>query len=150
MPVSPRTHARTAVRTAWGGVRRGGGAPRRHLTPALPFPLFKNSVQVVFPKAGDEGPAVVPADVVLTLKQAGPTGGFRREGDDLVYTAHLSLAVRFLFLCCLCLCCVLFSRLARRGAARSKTVLVHLACCASGHLAAPAISAVACKSWANM
>lgn len=57
---------------------------------------------MVFPKAGDEGPAVVPADVVLTLKQAGPTGGFRREGDDLVYTAHLSLTVRFLFLFCFC------------------------------------------------
>jgi DnaJ-class molecular chaperone len=40
--------------------------------------------------AGDERPGVVPADVVFIIDEK-PHSTFKREGNDLVYTARLPL-----------------------------------------------------------
>ncbi len=41
--------------------------------------------------AGDERPGRIPADIVFTIAES-PHPVFKREGNDLVYTARLPLA----------------------------------------------------------
>jgi len=51
---------------------------------------WKAGTKVTFPEEGDERPGVRPADIVFVLEEK-PHPRFKREGDDLVYTASVSL-----------------------------------------------------------
>jgi len=53
-------------------------------------PGWKANTKVKFEKEGDEKPGEEPADVVFIIKEQ-PHPYFRREGNDLHYTARLSL-----------------------------------------------------------
>ncbi|CAM9738049.1 unnamed protein product, partial [Pylaiella littoralis] len=54
-------------------------------------PGWKRGTKITFPGEGDEGPGVLPADVVLVVAER-PHQYFSREGNDLIYTSMLSLA----------------------------------------------------------
>eukprot|EP00904_Undaria_pinnatifida_P008570 jgi/Undpi1/4843/HiC_scaffold_19.g08196.m1 len=54
-------------------------------------PGWKKGTKVTFPGEGDEGPGVLPADVLLVVAER-PHEYFSREGNNLVYTSMLSLA----------------------------------------------------------
>jgi len=54
-------------------------------------PGWKRGTKITFPKEGDEAPGVTPADVVFVLAEK-PHKDFVREGNDLVYTAKITLA----------------------------------------------------------
>jgi hypothetical protein len=56
-------------------------------------PGYAAGYKLVFAQKGDEGPAVVPADVIVTLKEASAADGYRRAGHDLIYTTRVALAV---------------------------------------------------------
>ncbi|KAJ1630490.1 DnaJ domain-containing protein [Pavlovales sp. CCMP2436] len=68
-------------------------------------PGWASGYKVVFPKAGDEGPAVVPADVVFTLKETGARDGYRRAGHDLIYSARITLVVRAIIIIIIIILC---------------------------------------------
>lgn len=53
-------------------------------------PGWKSGTKITYENEGDEAPGVTPADIVFTI-QAKPHPRFQREGDDLVYTAEISL-----------------------------------------------------------
>lgn len=53
-------------------------------------PGWKKGTKITFENEGDEAPGVVPADIVFILGER-PHPLYRREGDDLVYTAQISL-----------------------------------------------------------
>merc|ERR1719230_1435641 len=54
-------------------------------------PGWKKGTKVTFPNEGDEGPNIVPADLVFVLAEK-PHAKLKREGNNLVYTARISLA----------------------------------------------------------
>mmetsp|Transcript_18464 Transcript_18464/g.38697 ORF Transcript_18464/g.38697 Transcript_18464/m.38697 type:complete len:334 (-) Transcript_18464:119-1120(-) len=54
-------------------------------------PGWKKGTKVTFPSEGDEGPNIVPADLVFVLAEK-PHAKLKREGNNLVYTARISLA----------------------------------------------------------
>ena len=54
-------------------------------------PGWKAQTKVRFPEKGDERPGRVPADIVFVVEER-PHETFRRDGNDLVMTAHVSLA----------------------------------------------------------
>lgn len=51
---------------------------------------FTGGSTVVFPKEGDEGQGIIPADLVFTLREQ-PSHGFERSGNELVYLASITL-----------------------------------------------------------
>ncbi|TPX37417.1 hypothetical protein SmJEL517_g00645 [Synchytrium microbalum] len=51
---------------------------------------WKDGTRVTFPKEGDEGPNRIPADLVYIIRTT-PHDIFKRQGDDLHYTAEVSL-----------------------------------------------------------
>ncbi len=53
-------------------------------------PGWKVGTKVTFAKEGDEGPDVIPADVVLVVHEK-PHSRFKRDGADLIYEAEISL-----------------------------------------------------------
>jgi len=53
-------------------------------------PGWKEGTKVTFEKEGDENLGQEPADIVFVLQEK-PHERFKREGDDLVYNAHISL-----------------------------------------------------------
>lgn len=53
-------------------------------------PGWKENTKIRFEKEGDRRPNSVPADVVFILKDK-PHKDFRREGQDIVYTARITL-----------------------------------------------------------
>ncbi len=57
-------------------------------------PGWKEGTKITFPEEGDQGPNVIPADIVFVVKDK-PHRNFKRNGIDLVYTAsiHLSTAL---------------------------------------------------------
>jgi DnaJ-class molecular chaperone len=56
-------------------------------------PGWKKGTKVSFVNEGDEGPNIIPADIIFVIQEkenADP--GYKREGNNLVYTYKLSLA----------------------------------------------------------
>ena len=53
-------------------------------------PGWKEGTKITFPKDGDQGPNIIPADVVFVVKYQ-PHPIFTREGDNLVHVAKISL-----------------------------------------------------------
>jgi DnaJ-class molecular chaperone len=53
-------------------------------------PGWKEGTKVTFEKEGDERPGQVPADLVFVLKEV-EHPRFKRQGNDLLYTANISL-----------------------------------------------------------
>jgi DnaJ family protein B protein 4 len=53
-------------------------------------PGWKDGTKITFEKEGDEKPGQIPADLIFILKEQ-PHPRFRREGNDLYYTANISL-----------------------------------------------------------
>lgn len=53
-------------------------------------PGWKAGTSITFPKEGDEAPGVIPADLVFVIGEK-PHAHFKRKGNDLVYTARISL-----------------------------------------------------------
>ncbi|KAI8813794.1 hypothetical protein BJ742DRAFT_672112 [Cladochytrium replicatum] len=51
---------------------------------------WKDGTRVTFPKEGDQGPNIIPADIVFIIKQL-PHPYFVRQGDELVHTLNLTL-----------------------------------------------------------
>lgn len=52
---------------------------------------WKEGTKITFPKDGDQDPNRIPADIVFRVKYK-PHPRFKREGNDLVHTAKISLA----------------------------------------------------------
>ncbi|GAX73219.1 hypothetical protein CEUSTIGMA_g672.t1 [Chlamydomonas eustigma] len=52
---------------------------------------WKAGTKITFPEKGDERPGAIPSDIVFVIgEKAHPR--FRRDGNDLIYTARVSLA----------------------------------------------------------
>ncbi|XP_063807061.1 dnaJ homolog subfamily B member 13 [Pseudophryne corroboree] len=51
---------------------------------------WKPGTRITFPNEGDQGPNVIPADIVFIVKEK-PHPRFVRQGDDLIYTASIEL-----------------------------------------------------------
>jgi len=54
-------------------------------------PGLKQGTKVRFAKEGDQGPNIIPADIVFELREK-PHPYFKRNGNDLTYTATVSLS----------------------------------------------------------
>lgn len=54
-------------------------------------PGWKTGTKITFPEEGDEAPGVVPADIIFVLEEK-PHPYFVREGDNLFYTANITLS----------------------------------------------------------
>lgn len=54
-------------------------------------PGWKEGTKITFPSEGDEGPNIIPSDLVFVVKEATHTV-FRREGSNLVVVSSISLA----------------------------------------------------------
>ncbi|KAI8469015.1 MAG: DnaJ domain-containing protein [Monoraphidium minutum] len=54
-------------------------------------PGWKKGTKITFPEKGDEHPGRVAADMIFVIDEK-PHPNFRRDGNDLVLTAHISLA----------------------------------------------------------
>lgn len=54
-------------------------------------PGWKAGTKVTFEREGDQIPGYIPADIVFVIQER-PHPRFQREGNDLVYTQHISLA----------------------------------------------------------
>ena len=53
-------------------------------------PGWKDGTKITFENEGDEGPGMIPADIVFTI-QTKPHDRFEREGDHLIYTFPIDL-----------------------------------------------------------
>lgn len=53
-------------------------------------PGWKDGTKITFAREGDQGPDVVPADIVFVIRDL-PHAVFKREGSDLCYKAQISL-----------------------------------------------------------
>lgn len=53
-------------------------------------PGWKAGTKITFPREGDQSPNSIPADIVFIIKDK-PHPHFKRDGCDLIYTAHISL-----------------------------------------------------------
>jgi len=53
-------------------------------------PGWKAGTKVTFEREGDEKPGIIASDIVFVLREK-PHSVFQREGNNLVYTAHISL-----------------------------------------------------------
>lgn len=51
---------------------------------------YKKGTTITFPNEGDEGPGIIPADLIFTLTEK-PHDRFTREGNHLVHTARITL-----------------------------------------------------------
>lgn len=54
-------------------------------------PGSKQGTKVRFEKEGDQGPGIIPADIVFEIREK-PHSRFQRDKNDLIYTADISLA----------------------------------------------------------
>jgi len=54
-------------------------------------PGWKAGTKITFHEEGDEAPGIVPADIIFILEEK-PHSYFVREGNNLIYTANISLA----------------------------------------------------------
>jgi DnaJ-class molecular chaperone len=56
-------------------------------------PGWKKGTKVSFVNEGDEGPNIIPADIIFVIQEKeNADAGYKREGNNLVYTYKLSLA----------------------------------------------------------
>lgn len=56
-------------------------------------PGWKKGTKVSFVNEGDEGPNIIPADIIFVIQErANSDPGYAREGNNLIYTYKLSLA----------------------------------------------------------
>ncbi|XP_071989953.1 dnaJ homolog subfamily B member 13 [Engystomops pustulosus] len=53
-------------------------------------PGWKAGTRITFPNEADQGPNIIPADIVFIVKEK-PHPRFVRQGDDLIYTANIQL-----------------------------------------------------------
>lgn len=53
-------------------------------------PGWRAETKITFPREGDQGPNNIPADIVFIVKDK-PHPVFRRDGDDIIYTATVPL-----------------------------------------------------------
>lgn len=53
-------------------------------------PGWKEGTKIRFPEEGDQGPNIIPADIVFVVRDK-PHRNFKRNGIDLVYTASIPL-----------------------------------------------------------
>ncbi|UYV71564.1 DNAJB1 [Cordylochernes scorpioides] len=53
-------------------------------------PGWKEGTKITFPKEGDQGPGVVPADLIFTIRDK-PHAIFKREGTNIIYYATISI-----------------------------------------------------------
>ncbi|KAM5182315.1 dnaJ homolog subfamily B member 13 [Mantella aurantiaca] len=51
---------------------------------------WKPGTRISFPNEGDQGPNIIPADIIFIVKEK-PHPRFVRQGDDLIYTANIEL-----------------------------------------------------------
>ncbi|CAI9563572.1 unnamed protein product [Staurois parvus] len=51
---------------------------------------WKPGTRITFPNEGDQGPNIIPADIIFIVKEK-PHPRFDRQGDDLIYTANIDL-----------------------------------------------------------
>jgi len=54
-------------------------------------PGWKTGTKLTFPEEGDEAPGVIPADIIFIMEEK-PHTYFVRDGDNLSYTANITLA----------------------------------------------------------
>eukprot|EP01040_Poterioochromonas_malhamensis_P002720 gene2721-2897_t len=56
-------------------------------------PGWKKGTKVTFVNEGDEGPNIIPADIIFVIQEKEASDpGYQREGNNLIYTYKLSLA----------------------------------------------------------
>ena len=53
---------------------------------------WREGTKITFPEDGDQGPNVIPADIVFIVKDK-PHTRFKRSGNDLVHVAHIPLSM---------------------------------------------------------
>ncbi|XP_069496235.1 dnaJ homolog subfamily B member 13 [Ambystoma mexicanum] len=53
-------------------------------------PGWKQGTRITFPKEGDQGPNIIPADIIFIVKEK-PHPRFKREGNDLLYLTSIAL-----------------------------------------------------------
>ncbi|XP_053561065.1 dnaJ homolog subfamily B member 13 [Bombina bombina] len=53
-------------------------------------PGWKQGTKITFPKEGDQGPNIIPADIIFIVQEKNHPR-FKRRGNDLIYTSQLSL-----------------------------------------------------------
>ncbi|KAM4698852.1 dnaJ homolog subfamily B member 13 [Discoglossus pictus] len=53
-------------------------------------PGWKQDTKITFPKEGDQGPNIIPADIIFIVKEKNHPH-FKRQGNDLIFTETLSL-----------------------------------------------------------
>ncbi|XP_066444438.1 dnaJ homolog subfamily B member 13 isoform X2 [Eleutherodactylus coqui] len=53
-------------------------------------PGWQAGTRITFPAEGDQGPNIIPADIVFIVKEK-PHPRFVRQGDNLIYTANIEL-----------------------------------------------------------
>ncbi|XP_072283285.1 dnaJ homolog subfamily B member 13 [Pyxicephalus adspersus] len=51
---------------------------------------WKAGTKITFPNEGDQGPNIIPADIIFIVKEK-PHPRFARQGDNLIFTAHIEL-----------------------------------------------------------
>lgn len=68
----------------------GRGTPVEKILTIDVKPGWKEGTKVTFEREGDEKPSVIPADLVFVLNEK-PHPEFKRRGNDLIYTAKISL-----------------------------------------------------------
>ncbi|XP_040195874.1 dnaJ homolog subfamily B member 13 [Rana temporaria] len=51
---------------------------------------WKPGTRITFPNEGDQGPNIIPADIIFLVKEK-PHPRFVRQGDDLIHTANIEL-----------------------------------------------------------
>ncbi|KAL9645074.1 hypothetical protein ABK040_004565 [Willaertia magna] len=69
------------------------GKTTRKESKILTFPIkrgFKKGTKIRFEKEGDQAPNIIPADVVFEIDEM-PHDRFKREGNNLIFTAYISL-----------------------------------------------------------
>lgn len=54
-------------------------------------PGWKQGTKVTFPREGDQSPTTIPADIIFIIKDKDHPI-FKRDGNDLIYTATISLS----------------------------------------------------------
>ncbi|KAG2429150.1 hypothetical protein HYH02_014185 [Chlamydomonas schloesseri] len=71
--------------------RKVKGKPQEEILEIAVRPGWKKGTKITFQEKGDEDQGIIPADIVFVIDEK-PHPRFRREGNDLYFTAVVSLA----------------------------------------------------------
>eukprot|EP00198_Chlamydomonas_reinhardtii_P013276 XP_001702613.1 DnaJ-like protein [Chlamydomonas reinhardtii] len=71
--------------------RKVKGRPQEEILEIAVRPGWKKGTKITFQEKGDEDQGIIPADIVFVIDEK-PHPRFRREGNDLYFTAVVSLA----------------------------------------------------------